>query len=282
MPKKLLEKAISDRLVKKSTRNLVRYPSRTSSNAAPLLLSPAEATKILRANEQTVDIESKCAIEFYDVNYLGANNPSEDRQAQAKYLHHSDLYLFGVFDGHGGYYCSDSVSQRLFDYVAVNLLTSKQLEDKLKWSTIKHDSPPPAHALPVDDYPLWYAFQSTYKDMRSQRLKELQKQSLRLYAEELLKERIMEESMGQDLESGDPNNGLPNISKVLTNAFLKLDNDLLNEALPNPGSGKMLDRETMNVAMSGSCACVALISKNDLYVANCGVRIRPFRSDLNN
>lgn len=69
--------------------------------STPLILSPAEATRILRANESTVDIESKSAIKYYDINYLGANNPAEDRQTQAKFLH-SDLYLFGVFDGHGG------------------------------------------------------------------------------------------------------------------------------------------------------------------------------------
>ena len=83
-----------------------RINSSTSSSvtATPtLLLSPAEATRILRTNESTVDLESKCSIKYYDVNYLGANNPSEDRQAQAKYLN-SDIYLFGVFDGHGGYF----------------------------------------------------------------------------------------------------------------------------------------------------------------------------------
>ena len=63
-----------------------------------LLLSPSEASKILRTNEATVDIESKSPIKYYDVNYLGANSPPEDRQAQAKLLY-SDIYLFGVFDG---------------------------------------------------------------------------------------------------------------------------------------------------------------------------------------
>ena len=67
-------------------------------STSALLLSPAEASKILRANEATVDLESKCPIKYYDVNFLGANNPPEDRQAQAKCLH-NDVYLFGVFDG---------------------------------------------------------------------------------------------------------------------------------------------------------------------------------------
>ena len=63
-----------------------------------LLLSPAEATQTLRTNEATVDVESTCAIKYYDVNYLGSNMPPEDRSAQAKLLN-SDIFLFGVFDG---------------------------------------------------------------------------------------------------------------------------------------------------------------------------------------
>ena len=222
--------------------------------SSTLLLSPAEASRILRANESTVDLESKCPVKYYDVNYLGANNPPEDRQAQAKFLS-GDFYLFGVFDGHGGHYCSDTISQRLFDYVALNFLTTKQLEDKLKWNTTESTKS-------SSTYPLWFAYQSPYSDLRSAKLKEIHKQSLSLYAEELLKERVMEESIGNEVEM--------NIEKILTNAFLKLDADLSVEALPNVASGRPLDKETMDIAMSGSCACVALLNGKNLYVANCG------------
>lgn len=224
--------------------------------SSTLLLSPAEASRILRANESTVDLESKCPVKYYDVNYLGANNPPEDRQAQAKFLS-SDYYLFGVFDGHGGHYCSDTISQRLFDYIALNLLTTKQLEDKLKWNTNETSK-----TSGGSSYPLWFAFQSPYSDLRSAKLKELHKQSLTLYAEELLKERIMEESIGNEIEF--------NIEKILTNAFLKLDHDLTVEALPNAANGTQLDKETMDIAMSGSCACVAFLNGKNLYVANSG------------
>ena len=233
------------------TNRCLNIGGKASSNT--LVLSPTEASTILRANESTVDLEARCSIKYYDVNYLGANSPPEDRQAQAKCLH-SDTYLFGVFDGHGGYYCSDTISQRLFDYIAVNLLTSKQLEDKVKWSSQAEPS--------KSDYPLWYAFQSPYSDLRSARIKELHKNSLKLYAEELLKERIMEESIGNEIEF--------NMEKILREAFLKLDNDLVVEALPNVASGKLLEKENMDVANSGSCACVAMLSGNNLYVANCG------------
>jgi hypothetical protein len=105
----LLLKQLNSRCNFSSSSRSLRYlnlggrinSSTSSASSSTLLLSPAEATRILRTNESTVDIESKCSIKYYDVNYLGANNPSEDRQAQAKYLN-SDIYLFGVFDGHGG------------------------------------------------------------------------------------------------------------------------------------------------------------------------------------
>lgn len=224
--------------------------------SSSLILSPAEATTILRTNESTVDIETKTtktSVKYYDNNYLGSNNPPEDRYAQAKFLH-SDVYLFGVFDGHGGYYCSDTITQRLYDYIALNLLSTKKLEDKLKWNPAADPAKP--------SYPLWQAFSSPYPDLRSDKLKEIHRQSFNLYAEELLKERIMEESIGNEIDI--------NIEKILKSSFLKLDQDIKVEAMPNPASGKPLDKETMDVAMSGSCACVAFLNGKNLYVANCG------------
>jgi hypothetical protein len=38
-------------------------------------LSSQEATKILRTHEASVDLEANCPVKYYEVNYLGANNP---------------------------------------------------------------------------------------------------------------------------------------------------------------------------------------------------------------
>ena len=38
-------------------------------------LSSSEATKILRTHEASIDLEGNCPVKYYDVNYLGANNP---------------------------------------------------------------------------------------------------------------------------------------------------------------------------------------------------------------
>ena len=38
-------------------------------------LSSQEATKILRTHEASIDLEARCPVKYYEVNYLGANNP---------------------------------------------------------------------------------------------------------------------------------------------------------------------------------------------------------------
>ena len=38
-------------------------------------LSSQEATKILRTHEASIDLEENCSVKYYEVNYLGANNP---------------------------------------------------------------------------------------------------------------------------------------------------------------------------------------------------------------
>lgn len=56
--------------------------------------------------------------------------------------------------------------------------------------------------------------------------------------------------------------------KALENAFLRLDDDLSREALPNE-SGR-INMKTLSVAMSGCVACVAHIDGPHLHVAHVG------------
>jgi hypothetical protein len=165
--------------------SFIRQHSDNRNLSKKLLLSPTEATRTLRTHEATVDVGITCPIKYYDVNYLGSNTPPEDRSAQAKLIG-SDIFMFGVFDGHGGHYCSDTINMRLFDYIGVNLLQTQQLEDKV--NSQETDDP-----LKVA-YQLWSTYQSPYPDMRSHKLREIHKRSLNEYAYELLKDRHMEES----------------------------------------------------------------------------------------
>lgn len=60
------------------------------------------------------------------------------------------------------------------------------------------------------------------------------------------------------------------IPYVLEKAFLRLDEDLSREAVPDPSQVDVINIKTMSVAMSGSVACVAHIDGPHLHLANVG------------
>jgi len=55
-------------------------------------LSSQEATSILRTHEASIDLEANCQVKYYDVNYLGANNPPGRQHPQL-----ISINLTGVF-----------------------------------------------------------------------------------------------------------------------------------------------------------------------------------------
>ena len=65
-------------------------------------------------------------IHRFDNSRLAANNPIEDRHSEG-YCNGTDGFLFGIFDGHAGVANAQAVSERLFNYIAVNLLSPDQL-----------------------------------------------------------------------------------------------------------------------------------------------------------
>ncbi|CAF1463820.1 unnamed protein product, partial [Didymodactylos carnosus] len=217
-------------------------------------LSSQEATGILRTHEASIDLEADCPVRYYEVNYLGANNPPEDRQAQARLRSSSSIpankkdtsmYLFGVFDGHGGPLCSDVVGQRLFDYIAVTLLSPKQLQEILQ--NIQSNTSTAAAAQ------LLHSYYNPYKDSRNSKVKELHNTNLVKHIEEIYST--------FDLDNND-------IAHALENAFVKLDRDICAEAIPP--EQQPVDEDLLQIATCGSCACVALVKERDLYIANCG------------
>lgn len=89
-----------------------------------------QVTNILRRNEVTCKLplenSNSKSIKLIECNQLAANHPVEDRLKvsqvkNCKYL--SDTLFLGVFDGHGGSFCSDVISKRLFNYIALALST---------------------------------------------------------------------------------------------------------------------------------------------------------------
>ena len=69
---------------------------------------------------------TKIFVSRFDNCRLAANSPIEDRHAEG-YCNATDGFLFGVFDGHGGVANAQAVSERLFNYIAINLLNPNLL-----------------------------------------------------------------------------------------------------------------------------------------------------------
>jgi len=203
------------------------------------MLSPSQVTSILTQLETSV--VGNGPVKFFDSNLLASNNPTEDRRAAAQ-LVQTGGGLFGVFDGHAGSACAQSLSERLFSYIAVSLLSMDQFE---QYSQLMRSDHPP---LLVNKYRF-------REDYTSEDLLHIYVQGLQRYVTETLS------FSGDDVQ-------LPSsIVDQLTTAFLRLDWDISQEALP---SARAVDTDLLQVALSGACTCVAHIKDSDIDVASVG------------
>ena len=204
-------------------------------------LSPAQVKSLFAINEAAVDTSSRgqSPVIAFESNQLSSNHPIEDRRAVAR-LQQTNGTLFAVFDGHAGMACAQASSERLFDYIAISLLSPTHLE---KYShSLKTDTPMSLLQ--------WYQFNNDYinEDMSV-----VHRNSLQKYVIETLSTFMDEEEDG--------------IDGRLKNAFRRLDNDFSSEALPSAGR---IDFDALEVALSGACACVAHIQDTTIKVANVG------------
>ncbi|KAL4234038.1 [Pyruvate dehydrogenase [acetyl-transferring]]-phosphatase 1 [Mactra antiquata] len=206
-------------------------------------LSRQQVTYYLRYHEYNSEELNDGAVKYFMTNKLAANHPIEDRAAEIRLKIHPDAptsqYLFGMFDGHAGCACAQVVSERLFSYIAVMLSPVEKLE-KIKLGEID----------PCND--LTYRF--THKDnYYSSDMVELYRKSLQRLASELLNA---------------PNDDCT-VDDILKAAFMRLDHDILADAIPDIGHSSV-NLETISLALSGTCATLAYIDESDLYVANTG------------
>ena len=203
------------------------------------MLSPSQVTSILTQLETSV--AGNGPVKSFDSNLLASNNPTEDRRAAAQ-LVQTGGGLFGVFDGHGGSACAQSVSERLFSYIAVSLLSTDQFEQYSQ--QMRSESPPQL----VNKYRF-------REDYISEDLLHIYVQGLQRYVTETLS------FSGDDVQ-------LPSsIVEQLSTAFVRLDWDISQEALP---SARAVDTDLLQVAMSGACTCVAHINDSEIDVASVG------------
>lgn len=210
-------------------------------------LNQIHINSVLRSNEQSVSVpefdgRGLSSVRKFDSNQIAANSPNEDRRSAVTCLQSKGM-LFGVFDGHGGWACAQTVSERLLYYIAVAMLPKHSLEE-LERCVEQGKAVPPILQ--------WYKHHSdyNYRDSAS-----LYIEHLRVFWQELL-------------ESEDYCKGM-SPPEALDLAFRRLDADISLEA-QLPISNSVIKSTAVQVAFSGSTACVAHIGSDAIHVANAG------------
>ncbi|XP_003735365.1 pyruvate dehydrogenase [acetyl-transferring]-phosphatase 2, mitochondrial [Callithrix jacchus] len=211
-----------------------------------LQLSPEQVNEVLRAGESAhkiLDLESRVpnSVLQFESNQLAANSPVEDRRGVASCLQTNGL-MFGIFDGHGGHACAQAVSERLFYYVAVSLMSHQTLEHME--GAVESTKP----LLPILHW-LKHPGDSIYKDVTSVHL-----DHLRVYWQELLD---LHMEMGLSIE------------EALRYSFQRLDSDISLE-IQAPLEDEVTRNLSLQVAFSGATACMAHVDGIHLHVANAG------------
>ncbi|CAG5124116.1 unnamed protein product [Candidula unifasciata] len=201
-------------------------------------LTPQMVTSILRMNEKSTN-HAGGVVKAVQCNQLQANKPIEDRHVEAK-IRSTEKFLFGVYDGHSGCACAQALKDRLFQYIAISLA------DTYRLNQLYHGGMEVAEDL-VEFLP------TSTKDEVSPDLASIHWQSTLQF---------IQDSM--DMYSLDTR-----VEEALTNAFLRLDQDISTEASFHPGD-EGLSADLVHIAFSGAVGCVAFIDGLDLYVANVG------------
>ena len=190
--------------------------------------------------EEVVSVVSvRSPVKSYDKNVLPSNTPCEDSHAEANF---DEGMMFGVFDGHGGHYCGQVVSKRLFSYIHAALLPPDRLQRHLAAQEGESTDDPAYNDSLVsstDAVPFVSVLQSLYRDSYLKYLRDLTTRSF--------------ESTSAKFE----------------HAFISLDEDMSAEALDAPEMSDT-DLHTRHVALSGAVAAVAHIEGNRLTLAGCG------------
>ncbi|KAM4614359.1 pyruvate dehydrogenase [acetyl-transferring]-phosphatase 2, mitochondrial isoform 1-T2 [Discoglossus pictus] len=209
-------------------------------------LSNSQMNQILRANELSdkipeFDGKNRSTILKFESNQLASNIPCEDRRSAATCLQ-TKGHVFGIFDGHAGMSCAQSISERLFYYIAVSLMPQQTLEE-IEFAM--------EHLKPVLPILQWHKHKNDY----------MYREAASLYVEHL---RVY----WQDLINVNNESGM-STAESLTYAFQRLDSDISLEAQA-PSQDEYIRNLTLQTAFSGATACVSHIDGVHLHVANAG------------
>ena len=208
---------------------------RQSHEKDPLL--PVDVmNEVLKKDEFSKQIQTGVVVRF-DTNQYCANSPIEDRHLECHFST-SNALMFGVFDGHGGYHCSESLRRRMPQYLSSAFSTA------IGGTAVQQDT---------KDFTLLGMEHMNNPDLELP--KDLAKKQAALGAGANEFSRYLD-SLKTELSTHD----------AMKLAFKKLDEDICNEAIPNGEADNSL-----LVGLAGSCAVVSVIQGNDLYVANTGI-----------
>ncbi|RUS25889.1 phosphatase 2C-like domain-containing protein [Jimgerdemannia flammicorona] len=195
---------------------------RAKQNKLMRMLTPEAVTRLLRANEKSV-IFTEGSHEYhsddggggrfiwrYDINAVASNNPIEDDHSEYMVKGNGrDQMLFGVYDGHSGWNCSQKVAKELALYAA------KSLEKHVESEASTTDS-------------------------------------------------------GADAEI----KRIGKVTEALQTAFIDLDAEIVEHSveriLSNANSSRTQATQTLLPALAGSCALLAYMNRDDLFVACTG------------
>uniref|UniRef100_A0A6P6YEI2 Pyruvate dehydrogenase [acetyl-transferring]-phosphatase 1, mitochondrial-like n=1 Tax=Dermatophagoides pteronyssinus TaxID=6956 RepID=A0A6P6YEI2_DERPT len=202
-------------------------------------------------------------------NQLASNHPIEDRLRVSTINLDDDednrATIFGVFDGHGGGFCADVIARRLFHYIAIGLkakhINSTQSKEMATIDTNNIAKIVSDHSLSPSNF--YHNIHSIYEAEVARRLQsrieEFEKDALQKFAIE-------------ELEDNSPVSTDDTIKSILERAFIRCDQDLSHEIetnLTNTTSNLLL-HYYHSLSVSGSCASVALVIGNKLYIASTG------------
>lgn len=207
-------------------------------------LSETIMNSILRYNEHTndVDKDKRGLVTSFETNHFRANNPLEDRHCEC-YLKQDNSLLFGIFDGHSGWYCSESLRTRLPMYISLALM-NKELRDKVVSKEIG------------DSEILEYLGLKSEDELENEEIPGLEEKQERFRTGiyNFIEQMNKDEKIGKE-----------HLIETLKYSYLSLDKDIIVEAIPDG-----LCNEPIWSGLSGAVAVTAYIKDNDLFVSNTG------------
>ena len=199
------------------------------------------ASKLRKQQFSDKIAQKESTVGWFETNHYNANSPIEDRHCEC-YFDNDNKFFFGVYDGHSGWHCSESLRLRLPLYVAL-AMSSKDTRDKFLSGDILPSDLVKYLGNPNDDC-LSFKMPPSFKEKQASI-----KSGTRFFAEKA--NEVIENLSMED---------------ALKFTYLSLDRDITRESIPDGNCN-----EAIWTGLSGAVAISAYISGRMLYIANSGI-----------